>query len=219
MPEEKLKGEFVLTDPQENTEKKEELNSEITSSLFKRHDKMRFYSSLAINPEGVTFQDQEENEKIVILVRRDLITNLPWITATILLILFPLLITPLSPWITPFINISASTQLIATLFYYLIIFGFVLVEFILWYFNIGLVTNIRIIDVDVSGILSKHISETRLNIVEDVSYTQVGAIRSVFDYGDVFMQTAGTLTNFEFDRVPEPARVTRLVADLIGGAR
>jgi len=105
------------------------------------------------------------------------------------------------------------------LFYYLIIFAFILVEFTLWYFNIGLVTNKRVVDLDVSGILFKELSETRLNLIEDVSYSQVGSIRTVFNYGDVVMQTAGSKPNFEFDRAPDPARVVRIIADMIGGKK
>jgi len=45
----------------------------------------------------------------------------------------------------------------------------------------------------------------------------VGSVRSVFNYGDVLIQTAGTLANFEFDRAPEPARIVRVIADMIGG--
>jgi hypothetical protein len=30
------------------------------------------------------------------------------------------------------------------------------------------------------------------------------------------MQTAGTLSNFEFDRAPEPARIVRIIANMIG---
>ena len=81
----------------------------------------------------------------------------------------------------------------------------------------GLVTNKRIIDLNVYGILSKQFSETKIDLIEDVSYSQVGSIRSVFNYGDVHMQTAGTLSNFEFDRAPEPARITKIIGELIGG--
>jgi hypothetical protein len=213
--ENNLSGEFVL-----NSSKNEGENKTAGISSQKKSgakNSLHFYSSLGINPDGVTFENQESDEEIVLIVRRDLITNIPWILSALLLILIPPIVFTFSDLFTPFINISSQTQLVMTLFYYLIVFGFILVEFTIWYFNVGLVTTKRIIDLDVSGILYKHTSETRLNLIEDVSYSQIGSIRSVFNYGDVHMQTAGTLSNFEFDRAPEPARIVRIIASMIGG--
>jgi uncharacterized membrane protein len=198
-----LEGEFVI---------KNESQSEPKHSAH-------FYSNLVLNPNNVTFENQDTDEEIVLLVRRDLITNVPWIIFAIILILVPLLINSLSSFFTPFFNFSSGVQLIGFLFYYLIVFGYILIQFTLWYFNVGLVTTKRIVDFNVLGVLSKQISETKLNLVEDVTYSQVGSIRSVFDYGDVTIQTAGTQENFEFDRAPEPARIVHIIGDLIGGPR
>lgn len=216
MPHEEnnLHGEFILNGSSPSSEvPNASLESE--KEIGNKH-KLKFYSSLCVNPAGVRFENQEEDEKIVLLVRRDLVTNIPWVLATLILIFIPPLLSLLSNFFAPFIQISLKTQLVVILFYYLAVFGFILVEFTIWYFNVGLVTNKRIIDVDLSGILYKHVSETRLNLIEDVSYSQVGSIRSIFNYGDVLMQTAGTLANFEFDRAPEPARIVRIIADMIG---
>jgi hypothetical protein len=208
MPEEPS-GEFIIGNNADS-------NSNAATTV---KSKPHFFSNLLLNPENIIFENQEEDEEIVLLVRRDLITNLPWVVTALVLILIPPLIGALSSLFSPFFALSSQTQLVATVFFYIMVFGFILVHFTLWYFNIGLVTNIRIIDLDVSGILSKHLSETRLNIIEDVSYSQVGSVRTIFNYGDVIMQTAGTAPNFEFDRAPEPARIVRLVADMIGGPR
>ena len=204
--DQELTGEFILNNKKQP----------VTKALGEEEN-LHFYSSLSYHPKKVKFENQEKDEEIVLLVRRDLITNVPWILTALILIFIPPLLFLFSDFITPFIQISPQTQLVSILFYYLAIFGFILVEFTLWYFNVGLVTNIRIIDLDVSGILYKHVSETRLNLIEDVSYSQVGSVRSVFNYGDVLIQTAGTLANFEFDRAPEPARIVRVIADMIGG--
>lgn len=204
MPEENnLSGEFILN-PSKSPNQPSHKNS------------MHFYSSLEVNPDNVVFENQEPDEEIKLLVRRDLIANVPWIVTALILISIPPLIFLFNDLFTPFFQISRTTQVIATLFYYLIVFGFILVEFTIWYFNVGLVTNKRILDLDVSGILFKHASETKLNLIEDVSYSQVGAIRSVFNYGDVLIQTAATQANFEFDRAPEPAQIVRIIADMIG---
>lgn len=201
MPDQNLSGEFVL---------KEE-NSPTNKSTA------HFYSNLSLYPENVVFENQDEDEDVVLLVRRDLITNVPWIIAAIIFILIPPIISALQNLFTPFFTLSSTTVLIGTLFYYLIVSMFVLIQFALWYFNVGLVTTKRVLDFDVAGILFKEVSETKLNLIEDVTYSQTGAVRSVFDYGDVMIQTAGTESNFEFDRAPQPARIVRIIGDLIGG--
>lgn len=205
-------GEFDLKIRHRDSSEKDKTEEVIFQKRFPH-----FYSSLFHFPGGIFFQNQDEDEEIVLLVRRDFITNLPWILGALLLLLVPLVISLIFPLFFPFITISESGIIVSGLFYYLIIFGFVLVNFSVWYFNIGLVTNKRVIDLDVSGILYKHVSETRLNLIEDVTYTQVGSIRSIFNYGDIFIQTAGAHPNFEFDRAPEPAKIVRIVADMIGG--
>lgn len=205
-----LEGEFVIG---------EENAPAATPAANTPKNKVHFFTNLVLYPGNVVFENQEENEEIVLLVRRDLITNLPWVLFAIFLILIPPLISIFSSLFSPFFVLSPNVQLVAVLFYYLIVIGFIITQFVLWYFNIGLVTTKRIIDFDVSGILFKEVSETKLNLVEDVTYSQVGAIRSVFNYGDVKIQTAGNNENFEFDRAPEPARIVRIIADMIGGPR
>lgn len=212
MPDEEIEGEFILNNP-----KKQDTEATPEAVPFETPKSTpHFYSNLLYHPENVLLEDQTENEELILLVRRDLITNLPWILTALVLILIPPLMTLSSSLFTPFLNLSSQVLIIATLFYYLIVLGFILVEFIIWYFNIGLVTNIRIIDFDLHGVLSKHISETKLELVEDVSYSQVGSIRTIFDYGDVHMQTAGAQTNFEFDRSPNPARIVKIISNMIG---
>lgn len=207
MPKDDLSGEFVLNQQDKKPAAPEAIGQK---------NKVHLLSNLVLNPDNITFETQDEGEEIFLLVRRDLITNVPWIIAALILIFIPLIINSLSSLFAPFFSFSPQTQLIGVLFYYLVVLGFIIVQFALWYFNIGLVTSKRIVDFDVSGILAKEVSETKLNLIEDVTYTQVGSVRTVFNYGDVFMQTAGSLPNFEFDRAPEPARIVSIIGELIG---
>jgi len=73
------------------------------------------------------------------------------------------------------------------------------------------------VDVDVHGILIREITETRLELVEDISYKQIGFIPSLFDYGEVHIQTAGSQQNIEFDKAPNPAKIAEIIGDRIGG--
>lgn len=216
MPDENLSGEFVIN-KKEKVPTIEPQSKTLEEPVLSPHkNSLHFFSSLGFNPGNVEFENQEQDEEIVLLVRRDLITNVPWILTALLLAFIPPIIALFNNLFTPFFQISFQTQVVALLFYYHVIVGFILVEFTIWYFNVGIVTNKRIVDLDVSGILFKHMSETKINLIEDVSYSQVGAIRSLFNYGDVLMQTAASQANFEFDRAPEPATIVKIIAEMIG---
>lgn len=225
--DDELEGEFVLDKAAETlvTEPSNTPPSPTTSKsknpYIGRHNRENpstphFFSSYCHYPKNVWFEDQEEDEEIILIIRRHFITNVPWIFFGILFALFPIILFPFLLQFSPFGLPSASVQSLAILFYYLGIFGFLLLNFTLWYFNVGIVTNIRIRDIDIHGLLYRHIAEAKLETVQDISYDQIGFVRSVFNYGDVFIQTAGTIANVEFDKAPKPATVARIIGDIVG---
>lgn len=214
----KLEGEFILngstSEPVVLSEKN--IQQKNASHLQQGAKALHFYSSYSQNPMGILFGEQEENEKILLLLRRHFVTNVPWITLTTILIFLPFLF-PFLIHYFPFPLPSQHTLALYLAFYYLIVFGFALINFTLWYFQAGLVTNMRVIDVDLSGILYRQVAEAKLEHIEDVSYQQAGFIRSLFNYGTVLVQTAGTQESIEYDRVPRPSRVAEIIGDLSHG--
>ena len=74
----------------------------------------------------------------------------------------------------------------------------------------------KVIEVVFASLIYKHVSATKIDLIQDVSYSQVGVGRSIFDYGDVLVQTAGTIDNFTFDAIPEPENVVHIIEDVIG---
>lgn len=176
-------------------------------------------AEFSINPEGVNFENQHEEEKIHLFLRRHFITNLPWILFTIILSLLPIIIFPFINVVLPFVP-DLKLLPIFTFFYYLAVIGIVaLTGFINWYFNVYIVTNERIVDVDFINIIYREVSSTRLNLIQDVTVKAGGVVRAVFDYGDVFIQTAGTEVNFDFLAVPHPQKVAHEIEVLMREAR
>lgn len=222
-----LEGEFVLdnasetltAEPPQSPHRpniaKSTGNPYIGTHSKKNPSTPHFFTAYSHHPKNVWFDDQEQNEEIILIIRRHFITNVPWITTAIIFALFPIAL-PLILRFSPIALPSTEVQLLIIALYYLGIFGFILLSFTLWYFNVGVITNIRIRDIDIHGLLYRDISETKLETVQDVSYNQIGLIRSIFNYGDVFVQTAGTIANVEFDRAPKPATVARIIGDIVG---
>lgn len=170
------------------------------------------------NPEGLTFEDQELGERPLLILRRHFITNLHWILVSTLLFMVPVLFIPFLSTLSVFDFLQLPTRyvMIFAVFYYLVVFTYVFVNFITWYFNISLITDKKVIDVEFSNLVYKNVAATKHSLLQDASYSQIGVLRSLFDYGDVLVQTAGSLDNFNFSAVPKPERVVKIVEELIG---
>ena len=178
-------------------------------------------TAFAVDPEGVHFATQGEKEKIHLFLRRHFITNIPWIILSAFLLIAPVFLLPFVTGSIPFVSLlSGSTLFVLALFYYIVVFGiFILTNFINWYFNVYIVTRERVVDVDFVNILYREVSATRLNLIQDVTTRTGGVIRAIFNYGDVFIQTAGTEVNFDFHAVPRPQDVAREIEKLMEEAR
>lgn len=171
-------------------------------------------TSFMVNPTGIKFETQQDDEHVVIFLRQHLIVNLGWIILVILMVLAPILIFPLlfASFQIPF-QIPMGYFIVGTLFWYVATFGFAIASFIRWFFNIYIVTNERIVDVDFLHLLYKELSETRLVNVQDVTYKTGGIFETFLNYGHVYIQTAGTEPNFEFLSVPNPEIVVQTISE------
>ncbi|MBI2028680.1 MAG: hypothetical protein HYT07_03685 [Candidatus Levybacteria bacterium] len=183
---------------------------------------MNIFSSFCKDPKGVTFQTQKQGEVIILFLRSHFITNLYWIAISIVLIFIPLIIAIFSSLFEIRIlssPIASHFMTVYILFYYLIVFSFVFVNFLHWFYNVFIVTSERVVDIDYSDIVIHNIAVTKLSHVQDVNYTQSGFIPTLFNYGNLFVQTAGTEINFEATAVPKPREATHIIGDLIGKAK
>lgn len=179
---------------------------------------MHPFASYHIAPEGIRFENQEKNEKILLFLRRHFITNVNWLAGAIAFTLLPVVIflfTSLQLVVLP--ALPSSFIIVGVLFYYLIVFGYLYINFVSWFYNIALITNLRVVDIDVENLQSKNIAATDIEGIVDVEYTQRGFFQNLFDFGDVHIQTEGIKSNFEFLKVPHPAKITDIISDLISG--
>lgn len=91
--------------------------------------------------------------------------------------------------------------------------------FMLWtiyYLNVQIITNKRIVDIWQKGIFSQRISELTLPNIEDVTSEVKGFWATVLGYGNVEIQTAGEKENFIFQSVPEPREIEKLIINQTG---
>lgn len=96
-----------------------------------------------------------------------------------------------------------------------------------WHWNAFIVTSHRVVDVDQRGFFSRTVSEATYDKIQDVSYAIKGVIGTIFKFGTIELQTAGSTTNLELQNVRDPKELHHLITQAMsshkdkanGGAR
>ena len=63
--------------------------------------------------------------------------------------------------------------------------------------------------------LYRDITEAKIDKIQDVNIKTGGYIRSLFNFGDVLIQTAGAIPEICFEDVPDPQRVSQVINQLL----
>ena len=178
------------------------------------------FTAFAMHPQALRFETQEKEEEVILFLRQHVIVLVPWALLGAILIITPSFLFPflLSNIHLPF-TIPPGYLVIGTLFWYLATFGLLLSQFLKWYFNIYVVTDERVVDIDFVNLLYKEFSEARLAKIQDITFSTGGILAAIFNYGNVIVQTAGELPNFEFISVPRPDMVVQTISELAEKAR
>ncbi len=197
-------------------DKEESAAPEVLKIIPRKGRRPHIFTSFCPNPMEINFAEKEEDEKVLLFLRRHFITNVPWILISVFLIILPFALISILNILNMPIGLPKNSGNFLLMFYSLILFSYILVSYLTWFFNISLITDKRVIDIDFSNLVYKNVAATKLDLVQDASFSQIGVIRSVFDYGDVLIQTAGSLDNFDLLAVPHPEKVIEITGNLIG---
>ncbi len=167
-------------------------------------------------PQKVKFDGQDRGEYIVIMLRQHVAVLVPQIFLIILTLLLPIVILPLLGYFELEVGISEVSMGfgVAVLWAMLIITASATL-FFKWFFNVNIVTNERIIDIDFRNVASHRVSEAQLEKIEDISHSPAGVWAAIFDFGSVYIQTAAEQREFTFENVPRPRDVQDTLNDLL----
>ena len=162
------------------------------------------------------FAGQLENEKICLVVRRHWFFLAKRLLILVLFAALYLFFIATGPDTMPGL-FDGTTGTIITILSRLFQLGLVfalLVIWVLYYLDIQVVTEMRIVDVDQVSLFSRTVSELNIINVQDVTSELKGVFATVFGFGDVFVQTAGVQQRFVFEAVPHPEEIKKLLLDL-----
>ncbi|HLC87781.1 MAG TPA: hypothetical protein VJG66_01850 [Patescibacteria group bacterium] len=178
--------------------------------------KFSFFPAFLQSPRKIKFDKQEENEVIELFLRQHSIVNVGWVVTSLLLMILPPLLLQLdSIFIWGFVSsVPLDILLGGLIIYYLLIIAYAFEQFLSWYFNVYIVTNLHIVDINFHSLLSKEVVEISLNDIEVIAHNVAGVFGSLFHYGNVEIETAAETKRILFEKVPRPDIVTDKVQDL-----
>ena len=167
-----------------------------------------YMSALCVRPHA-RFDVQDPKETIILVLRAHPITLVPWILTTIGLIFLLIILNFFLP-----VFFTSSHRILLNIIGLVFIANYAWLNFVLYYYQVGIVTNKRVLDVDFYSILYRETSEARVYKIEDVTAKTGGYFGSVFNYGSIHVQTAGAEANIEFLRIPAPTAVSKIINDV-----
>lgn len=168
-------------------------------------------TSFASFPAKVCFETQDDEEAVVLFLRQHPIVNLRWVVIVIFLLTLP----SVFGFFPPFAVLPTNFQFVLTMGWYLFVFGYTLAKFMGWFFNIYIVTDERIVDVDFENIFFRKISTAKIDEIQDINIQSSGSFETFFGYGSIFIQTAAEVSQFEFISIPNPDRVGKILNQMI----
>lgn len=168
------------------------------------------------------FIHQKSFEKIVLNVRRHPITFIPTALFFVLLAFLPLGLR----WVAvtaidnPFADSGVLTVVtLATSIYYLCVIIFFYSAFTSFYLDLLIITNDRLLDVDQHGLFARTVSEMNLAQVQDITTEIKGFLPTFFNYGNLIIQNAGTMTKFHLQNVRSPNKLREVILQLVDADR
>lgn len=197
---------------QEVVEKaKKNLSMDAIKAQIEKLGSESLLTSFVTMPNQICFETQDNEEKVVLFLRQHPIVNLKWIMTTIFLLVLPSVFS----FFPPYANLPTNFQFVINIGYFLFVYGYALAKFMGWFFNIYILTDERIVDVDFHNIFFRRVSTAKIEEIQDVNIQSSGSFETFFGYGSLFIQTAAEVTQFEFLYIPNPDKVGKIVNQLI----
>lgn len=161
-------------------------------------------------PKRIKFETQEDQEEVIILLRRHWVTQIKWLIMAGLGMLVPIIFI----WV-PILNfLPENFRFMVIVMWYLLIIAYIYEGFITWFYHVFIVTDERIIDINFYNLIYKEVSSAKIDNIEDVTYRQGGVLRAMLNYGDVVIQTAAEKQEFIIDCAPKPNHLAKILNEL-----
>lgn len=167
-------------------------------------------------PKDCYYPGQPEDEKTLRVVYKHIFSIAPFLTAVVLLSAAAIVG-------VYYMGLYAEQVNTVVPLAYINLAGFILVGMLvflfaatlwIWRRNKIVITDEHIVDVDQLGLFNRKVSTLRLGEIQDVTAKVNGPIQTMFQYGTVMIQTAGTRENFVMDYIYEPYELEHYILEV-----
>lgn len=163
--------------------------------------------------------DQRPNEEILLVVRKHPIVYIRLIFIYTVMLILPVL---LFLWglftVYQFSEFGKTVTMIFASEYFLMVLALTLITWLNEEFDLFIITNERLIDVTQISFMQRTVASTPLSMIQDCTSDVHGFLATILNYGTVDVQTAaGEASQFNIERVPQPATLSRRILDIVHG--
>jgi hypothetical protein len=159
------------------------------------------------------FRGQEEKEKVLLVLHRhwfDISSQFLVVIGMLFLLLGSFIVLPR---VFPAIDQGANHNLFLFLENLFFMLAWIIL-FLIWvdyYFDVWIVTDQRIVNIEQKGLFSRVVSELGLEKIQDITTDVKGVIPTFLNYGDLQVQTAAEQERFLFHNIPDPYEVKSVI--------
>ena len=93
------------------------------------------------------------------------------------------------------------------------VLNFFMTQWAIWYQDAWVITDDRLIDIEMISLFNRRMSQITFNQVQDVKVDVQGYLQSLFNYGTVSVQSAGQQAFFQLTSIPNPYQVASEISE------
>jgi len=158
----------------------------------------------------------EPNEHVILIARRHWFRPFSMTIFLLFTLLIPIVLTSVAYSFGSNINEYGNLGVLSVLFLLMWFFIIWNVAFVVWtnhFLDVVVVTNLHIIDIEQISMWHREISMLSLEKVQDISSSTSGFVASILEYGDLEIQTAGSIANFILKGVEQPDLIRQKIME------
>lgn len=162
------------------------------------------------------FDSQQEDEDIIVVVRRHIISILDNFALAGFFYFVGLLGIFVVPAFLPVLVKGFSYNIYVLVISLIFVFAttYVFSAWVMHYLTVCILTNEHFVDITQTSLFSRKISTLTLDKIQDTSAFQNGMMHTLLNLGTVEVQTAGEAPNFVIPNVPDPNQVSQKIMEV-----
>ena len=161
-------------------------------------------------------KDRRPDERVVAVVRHHWWVLFRAVIGVLILFIVPFFLIPFAVAIITQggagVHVPGGFGLFFAALWALIMWHLIFAKWTDFYFDMWIITNLRIVSIDQKGFFNRQIATILdLDHIQDIDTKMVGLIGNILNFGTLELQTAGAVPEFEIDEVPNPQGVERVI--------